>query len=86
MEQGEHPAVAGRPPERPPERPPVEAPHPPLKTVRQERPPTNREPPKPAPPRVVEKDEGLLSGPRRLTNRAFDALDEMGEWVLGRRP
>jgi hypothetical protein len=37
-----------------------------------------------APPRVVEReDEGLLSGARRLTNRAFDALDEMGNWVRG---
>ena len=36
--------------------------------------------------RVVEReDEGLLSGARRLTNRAFDALDEMGDWVTGRR-
>ena len=33
----------------------------------------------------VEREEGLLAGPRRLTNRAFDALDEMGDWVLGRR-
>jgi hypothetical protein len=33
----------------------------------------------------VEGEEGLLSGPRRLTNRAFDALDEVGNWVLGRR-
>jgi hypothetical protein len=36
-------------------------------------------------PPVVEREEGLLAGPRRLTNRAFDALDEMGDWVLGRR-
>jgi hypothetical protein len=34
---------------------------------------------------VVEWEEGLLAGPRRLTNRAFDALDEVGDWVLGRR-
>ena len=34
---------------------------------------------------TVERDEGLLSGPCRLTNRAFDALDEMGNWVLGRQ-
>ena len=33
---------------------------------------------------VVEREEGLLAGPRRLTNRAFDALDEMGDWMLGR--
>ena len=38
------------------------------------------------PARVVEReDDGLLSGARRLTNRAFDALDEMGDWVAGRR-
>jgi hypothetical protein len=36
-------------------------------------------------PDVVEREEGLLAGPRRLTNRAFDALDEVGDWVLGRR-
>jgi hypothetical protein len=35
-------------------------------------------------PYGVERDEGLLAGPRRLTNRAFDALDEMGDWMLGR--
>jgi hypothetical protein len=33
---------------------------------------------------VVEPEEGLQVGPRRLTNRAFDALDEMGDCVLGR--
>jgi hypothetical protein len=33
----------------------------------------------------VEREEGLLAGPRRLTNRAFDALDEVGDWMLGRR-
>jgi hypothetical protein len=41
-------------------------------------------PPRPQPD-GVEREEGLLAGPRRLTNRAFDALDEMGDWVLGRR-
>ena len=74
------PPAEGRPPvearplaeARPPERPPVEAARRP-----------DREPPRQAPPRVVEKDEGLLSAPRRWTNRAFDALDEAGEWVLG---
>lgn len=35
-------------------------------------------------PEGVEREEGLLAGPRRLTNRAFDALDEMGDWMLGR--
>ncbi len=33
---------------------------------------------------AVGREEGLLAGPRRLTNRAFDALDEMGDWMLGR--
>jgi hypothetical protein len=36
-------------------------------------------------PSGVDREEGLLAGPRRLTNRAFDALDEMGDWVLGWR-
>jgi len=41
---------------------------------------------RPVPPHAVEpEDKGLLSGARRLTNRAFDALDEMGDWVTGRR-
>jgi hypothetical protein len=35
-------------------------------------------------PDSVAGEEGPLSGPRRLTNRAFDALDEVGNWVLGR--
>jgi hypothetical protein len=34
---------------------------------------------------IVEREDGLLAGPRRLTNRAFDAVDEMADWVLGRR-
>lgn len=55
----------------------------PAEALRRER-PVDREPPRPAPSRVVEReDEGLLSGARRLTNRAFDALDEMSGWVLG---
>jgi hypothetical protein len=41
-------------------------------------------PPRPQPD-VVEREERLLAGPRRLTNRAFDALEEVGDWVLGRR-
>jgi hypothetical protein len=41
-------------------------------------------PPRPQ-PYGVEREEGLLAGPRRLTNRAFDALDEVGDWMLGRR-
>ncbi|MEZ0167945.1 hypothetical protein [Microvirga sp. TS319] len=36
-------------------------------------------------PYVVEREEGMLAGPRRLTNRAFDALDEVGDWMFGRR-
>ena len=36
-------------------------------------------------PDIVEREEGLHAGPRRLTNRAFDALDEVGDWILGRR-
>jgi hypothetical protein len=37
-------------------------------------------------PSVMEadRDEGWLAGPRRFTNRAFDALDEIGSWVFGR--
>ena len=65
--------------ERRPERPPVQA-------IRTER-PIDREPSRRAPPAlVVEEDKGLMSGPRRLTNRAFDALDEFGNALLGRRP
>ncbi|WP_205789719.1 hypothetical protein [Microvirga makkahensis] len=33
---------------------------------------------------VTPKDDGIMAGPRQLTNRMFDALDEVGEWVLGR--
>lgn len=35
-------------------------------------------------PAPAKTDEGLLATPRRLTNRAFDALDKVGDWVLGR--
>jgi hypothetical protein len=36
-------------------------------------------------PAVAEGD-GLISGARRLTSRAFDALDEVGGWLgLGGR-
>ena len=69
--------------------PPVEARreervHPmPAEAMRRER-PVDRQASRQASSRVVEReDEGLLSGARRLTNRAFDALDEMGNWVLG---
>lgn len=36
-------------------------------------------------PFVEEREEGLFSGPRHLTDRAFDVLDEMGDWMLGWR-
>jgi hypothetical protein len=72
------------------ERPPVEARHedrlerPPVEAMRRD--PQVRYERRQAPARVVEQaDEGLLSGARRLTNRAFDALDEMGTWVTGDR-
>ena len=35
------------------------------------------------PANVVESD-GMLAGARRLTNRAFDTLDELGDWMIGR--
>ena len=37
-----------------------------------------------APPTYVEPDAGLLAGPRWLTNQAFDTLDQIGRWLLGR--
>jgi hypothetical protein len=40
--------------------------------------------PVPAPPAAAPRDEGLLAAPRRLTNRALDALDEVGGWMFGR--
>ena len=36
-----------------------------------------------APANVVES-EGVLAGARRLTNRAFETLDELGDWMIGR--
>ena len=36
-----------------------------------------------APANFVES-EGVLAGARRLTNRAFDTLDELGDWMIGR--
>ena len=36
-----------------------------------------------APAHVVER-KGVLTGARRLTNRAFDTLDELGDWMIGR--
>jgi hypothetical protein len=36
-------------------------------------------------PPEQEMERDLLAAPRRLTNRAFDALGEVGDWVLGRR-
>src|SRR5215203_7238164 len=73
------------------ERPPVEAhryeplDRGPVEAMGRER-PADRQPSRQASSRVVEEnrgDEGLLSGARRLTNRAFDALEEMGGWVTG---
>jgi hypothetical protein len=90
MTASQNPLVEARRDERL-ERPPAEARREeplqsrPAEALRRER-PVDRAPPRPAPSRVVEQeDEGLLSGARRLTNRAFDALDEMGDWVIGRR-
>jgi hypothetical protein len=41
--------------------------------------------PRSAPPPVARYEEdGLFAGPRRLTNRTLDALDNLGNWVLGR--
>jgi hypothetical protein len=38
-----------------------------------------------APPPVARYEEdGLFAVPRRLTNRTLDALDNLGNWVLGR--
>ena len=72
----ERPAAEARHEERL-ERPPVEA---------MRRDPQVRDERRQAPAGVVDRaDEGLLSGARRLTNRAFDALDEMGNWVTGRK-
>ena len=36
------------------------------------------------PPANVVESEGVLAGARRLTNRAFDTLDELGDWMIGR--
>jgi len=90
MTASQNPLVEARRDERL-ERPPAEARREeplqsrPAEVLHRER-PVDRAPPRPAPSRVVEQeDEGLLSGARRLTNRAFDALDEMGDWVIGRR-
>ena len=35
-----------------------------------------------APANAVES-EGALAGARRLTNRAFDTLDDLGDWMIG---
>jgi len=44
-----------------------------------------RMPSRNAPPPVDRyEDDGLLAVPRRLTNRTLDALDNLGDWVLGR--
>jgi hypothetical protein len=41
-------------------------------------------PPQSAHPHPVQEEAGIMAGPRQLTNRMFDALDEVGDWVLGR--
>jgi hypothetical protein len=41
-------------------------------------------PPQSARPHPVQEEAGIMAGPRQLTNRMFDALDEVGNWVLGR--
>jgi hypothetical protein len=41
-------------------------------------------PPQSARPNPVQEEAGIMAGPRQLTNRMFDALDEVGDWVLGR--
>jgi hypothetical protein len=44
-----------------------------------------RLPSREAPPRASDyEDEGIFAGPRRFTNRTLDALDSLGNWVLGR--
>ncbi|GEO16150.1 hypothetical protein [Microvirga aerophila] len=40
--------------------------------------------PQPIPPNPVQEEAGIMAAPRQLTNRMFDALDEVGDWVLGR--
>ena len=42
-----------------------------------------REPPRHVPSPLAEEDD-ITSAPRRLANRALDALDEVGNWVFGR--
>lgn len=90
MTPGDRPP-AEAPRDKPPERPPVavDAPRPERPPVAAEAPRPERQadrgpPPRP-PARAVEEDKGLLAAPRRLTNRAFDALDELGDSILGRR-
>jgi hypothetical protein len=41
-------------------------------------------PPRPISPSSEAETSGIMAGPRQLTNRMFDALDEVGGWVLGR--
>jgi hypothetical protein len=40
--------------------------------------------PQPVRPNPVQEEAGIMAAPRQLTNRMFDALDEVGDWVLGR--
>jgi hypothetical protein len=41
-------------------------------------------PPRPADSVPADENVDLLAVPRRLTNQAFDALDQIGSWMLGR--
>jgi len=83
------PAPVQARPAEPPLRAPAEArrerpPAPPVEAARRD--PPARAEPRQAPARMVEReDDGLLAGARRLTNRAFDTLDEVGDWVTGGR-
>ncbi len=40
--------------------------------------------PRQAPAHSMQEETGIMATPRQLTNRMFDALDEVGDWVLGR--
>jgi hypothetical protein len=40
--------------------------------------------PQPVRPNPVQEEAGIMAAPRQLTNRMFDVLDEVGDWVLGR--
>jgi hypothetical protein len=40
--------------------------------------------PGPATSGFADEDDGIFAVPRQITNQAFDALDQIGSWVLGR--